>query len=332
MIKNLIFKISFIVCVMFVFSSCVEDDLNPQSIFTDTEELDPTSPTYQLDKFCEDNYLKKYNIQFRYKLQDVGTDMDYNLIPAKYENSIDLAVLTKYLWFDVYDKIVTSDPNFMKKYGPRILHLIGSAAVNPANGTIVLGLAEGGLKVSLFYVNQMDVSSFESLNEFYFLTMHHEFAHILHQTKTYPVSFDQLSTGHYDPTSWQDRIHNVTASLGFVSTYASSEYREDFAETIAHYITDTQEEWDKLLDTASKGWEVQGQSLVEVADNDGVDGKSIILQKVEIARQWFRDSWQMDLDALRAEVQERQNTYSLEVLDELRKQVYEIPVGTESQN
>ena len=220
----------------------------------------------------------------------------------------------------------------MKKYGPRILHLIGSAAVNPANETIVLGLAEGGLKVSLFYVNQMDVSSFESLNEFYFLTMHHEFAHILHQTKTYPVSFDQLSTGHYDPTSWQDRIHNVTASLGFVSTYASSEYREDFAETIAHYITDTQEEWDKLLDTASKGWEVQGQSLVEVADNDGVDGKSIILQKVEIARQWFRDSWQMDLDALRAEVQERQNTYSLEVLDELRKQVYDIPVGTESQN
>ena len=124
----------------------------------------------------------------------------------------------------------------------------------------------------------------------------------------------------------------MTASLGFVSTYASSEYREDFAETIAHYITDTQEEWDKLLDTASKGWEVQGQSLVEVADNDGVDGKSIILQKVEIARQWFRDSWQMDLDALRAEVQERQNTYSLEVLDELRKQVYDIPVGTESQN
>ena len=66
-----------------------------------------------------------------------------------------------------------------------------------------------------------------------------------------------------------------------------------------------------------------------VEDFDGVDGRSIILQKVEIARQWFRDSWNMDLDALRAEVQTRQLNYDIEAL---REQVYGIPTGADAQN
>ena len=95
--------------------------------------------TYQLDKFLRENYLNVYNLDFRYKMQDVGTDMNYNLVPATYANSVDLAVLTKYLWFDVYGKIVY--PDFLKLYGPRIIHLIGSPAYNPTSGTMILGLA-----------------------------------------------------------------------------------------------------------------------------------------------------------------------------------------------
>lgn len=323
------------------FSSC-EEKLDPESIFnTESANLDPYSASYQLDKFCEDNYLKNYNIQFRYKMQDVGADMDYNLVPASYEKSIDLAVLTKYLWFDVYDKVVSAD--FLKLYGPRIIHLIGSPAYNPASGTMILGLAEGGLKVSLFRVNDMDPSSFEDLNEFYFKTMHHEFAHILHQTKSYPREFDQLSTAYYDPMNWGERNLDVCASLGFTSDYASSEAREDFAETIANYITKTDEQWATLLANAELGWvERYDKDGIPVTDpltrkpicdpgedTDGVDGKAVILQKVEIARQWFKDAWNMDLDALRAEVQVRQLNYNLE---ELRKQVLDIPKGADAQN
>ena len=323
------------------FSSC-EEKLDPESIFsTESAKLDPFSASYQLDKFCEDNYLKPYNLQFRYKMQDVGADMDYNLVPAAYEKSVDLAVLTKYLWFDVYDKVVSAD--FLKLYGPRIIHLIGSPAYNPANGTMILGLAEGGLKVSLFRVNTMNVNSFEDLNEFYFKTMHHEFAHILHQTKTYPKEFDQISTTYYDPMGWQERNNNVCASLGFTSDYASSEAREDFAETIANYITKTDAQWNQLLEDAESGWQQQyddeglpvtddftGKPVCDpVEDFDGVDGRSIILQKVEIARQWFRDSWHMDLDALRAEVQTPQLNYDIEAL---REQVYGIPTGADAQN
>lgn len=329
-----IFRTAVVCGLAFSVASC-EDAIEGESIFdTNAEALNPESPTYQLDYFCNEAFLKGYNIQFRYKMQDVGSDMNYNLIPAEYSKSVDLAVLTKYLWFDVYDKVVTSDPNFMKKHSPRIIHLVGSPQVNAANGTITLGLAEGGLKVSLFNVNNMDVNSFESLNEFYFKTMHHEFAHILHQTKTYPKEFDLISVGHYDALGWQNRDSRATASLGFVSPYASSQPREDFAEIIANYITMTDTEWNNLLETAAEPW-FEGDNGAAIAgdpEDDDIDGQAIILQKVDIARTWFRDSWQMDLDALRAEVQARQNSYSLDVLDELRKQVYEVPTGTESQN
>ena len=194
-------------------SSCSEDKLGP-TIFPDVDEtLDPTSYTYQLDTFLLENYLKKYNLTFLYKMPDISTNMNYNLVPATYENSIDLAVLCKYLWFDVYDKIAGED--FLKSYGPRIILLVGSPAYNPTSGTEIVGLAEGGIKVTLFKVNAMNmfINNADMMNEYYFKTMHHEFAHILHQTKTYPNEFNTISIGHYDSNNWQDRSEGQVASL-----------------------------------------------------------------------------------------------------------------------
>ncbi len=234
-------------------SSCSEDDLSPDTIFPEVDEtLDPTSATYQLDKFLRENYLEPYNLEFLYKMKDVSSSMSYNLVPATYENSVDLAVLTKYLWFDAYAEVVGED--FLKSYGPRVIHLIGSPAYNPSSGSMILGLAEGGVKVSLFRVNSMQIDNFDQMNEYYFKTMHHEFSHILHQTKTYPSEFNTLSVGRYDSNNWQDRQDGVCASWGFVSTYASSAYREDFAETIANYIVKTDAQWASILDLARRGW------------------------------------------------------------------------------
>ena len=348
-------------------SSCSEDDLGP-TIFPDVDEtLDPSSYTYKLDKFLRENYLEKYNLTFLYKMPDVSTNMNYNLVPATYENSIDLAVLCKHLWFDVYDKVAGEE--FLKQWGPRIILLVGSPAYDPTAGTETVGLAEGGIKISLFKVNAMNISDFRMMNEYYFKTMHHEFAHILHQTKTYPTEFNTISIGHYDGNNWQYRGNEVTG-LGFVTTYASSEFREDFAETIANYIVKTDEEWNYILDLASRGWatsaeesdldityycyyyypendasqdlvycderfvltvvdedgtvhkyyrtdrDPEGNRIVvyDVEDKDGIDGVEAIMRKVQIARDWLRDQWGVDLDALREEVQYRQATYDINTL------------------
>ncbi len=252
-----IFALLLVATGLLTVTSCSEDKLG-ETIFPEIDEtLDPDSYTYKFDKWLRENYLNVYNLDFRYKMQDVGTDMNYNLVPAKLDNSMKLAVLTKYLWFDVYKDIVNE--NFLKLYGPRIIHLIGSPAYNPTSGTMILGLAEGGIKVSLFRVNDMDINDFNQMNEYYFKTMHHEFTHILHQTKTYPSEFNTLSVGKYDGTNWQDRQDGVVNSLGFVTNYASSEFREDFAETVANYIVKTDGQWARILELAARGWATKSE-------------------------------------------------------------------------
>jgi len=366
-IKYFISALLLVAVTAMTFSSCSEDKLGP-TIFPDVDEtLDPNSYTYKLDKFLKVNYLDKYNLKFLYKMPDISTNMNYNLVPAEYNNAIDLAVLCKHLWFDVYDKVAGED--FLKTYGPRIILLIGSPAINPNSGSEIVGLAEGGIKISLFKVNSMNISDFEQMNELYFHTMHHEFSHILHQTKTYPTEFNTISVGRYDANNWQYRGNEVT-SLGFVTPYGSSEYREDFAETIACFIVYTDTQWNRLMELARRGYATSAsdddldavyysyyyypdndaeQDLVyvderfvvvvtdedgtvhkywrnnrdkdgnrivvyDVIDNDGINGEEAILQKVQIARQWFRDAWNIDLDSLRSEVQTRQATYDINQL------------------
>lgn len=233
-------------------AACSQEEIGPTIFPEVSDEPDPASYTYKFDKWLNENFRDVYNLEFKYLMEDVEADMEYNLVPATYESARDLALLTRYLWYDSYKELTGED--FIKSYGPRILHLVGSPAYEPSTGTVTLGLAEGGLKVTLFNVNTLDVHDVDRLNEYYFRTMHHEFGHILHQTKSYPVEFNLLSTGRYDDSSWQQKQPGYVASLGFITPYASSQAREDFAETIANYLTRPDDQMELLLWMAGKGW------------------------------------------------------------------------------
>lgn len=247
-------------------SSCSEKGLG-DTIFPDvSDELDPNSYTYKFDKWLKENYLDVYNLEFQYRLQDNETNMNYNLEPATLENAVDLAVLAKYMWFDVYEE-VSGSKEFVKMYGPRIIMLVGSPAINPQTGTIIVGLAEGGIKVTLLHVNSMNPMNIYALNGDYFHTMHHEFTHILHQTKTIPREFQLISLGRYDALNWQDRNTGVVHSLGFVTPYGSSEIREDFAEISANYITKTDAEWARIWLEAGRGYATDGDEDSEEMSN-----------------------------------------------------------------
>jgi len=308
-----IIKILFYSLLLLSINSCIKQEDFTESIFSDEPVLNPESETYLFDKWLYDNYLIPFNLDFRYKMQDVGSDISYNLIPATLEKSIDMAILIKYLWFDAYSKVVSED--FLKYNGPRIIHLIGSPAYNPAHGTILLGTAEGGIKVTLYRCNELSSSNIDVMNEFYFKTMHHEFAHILHQQKTFPKEFEKFTAGYYDPTGWQFRTDSEAASLGCVSPYGSSQPREDFVEVIAIYIVKTDAQWNHILDLASKpGIDSSGQV---VPNNLKMRGDEIIKAKLEIARKWLDEAWGIDLQALREDVQERQKH-----IDEVLNQKY----------
>lgn len=251
------------------FTSCKEEDMG-DTIFDTTEKpLDPESYTYELDYFLQENFLKPFNIKFQYRMADVSINMDYNLVPCEYDKAVDMAVLTKYFWLDVFSE--TCGDDFLKLYAPRIIHLIGSAAVNPTTGTEEKGLAESSTKLTLYKINKLDLNDTNSMYNDYFTTIYRVYAQILCQNKNYPVEFNEISLAQYDASSWIDKEDSVMLSAGLITPYASSGYSTDFAETMANYIMHSPEEWNALLNTATFGWEIitttkEPQGMVEGID------------------------------------------------------------------
>lgn len=270
-----------IVATVAAFSSCRGGDNFTDSVFdTEVPVVDPTKATYPFDQWLYDNFVVPYNVDVKYRFDLSASDMNFQLTPADYNRSQLLAHFIRYLFYDVYTKFAGDD--FMKKYGPRIFHFIGSSGYSPTTGTEVLGTASGGVKITLYNVNEMkpysdgvtyagdDVSV---LNERYFHTMHHEFSHILHQTKSYPVTFGQVTSGSYDPINWQDRDSVWTHQNGYVTHYASSATYEDFVETLSCIITDTKHRWmNRIINAASMGVR-QGdkEDILVLIDSLGID-------------------------------------------------------------
>lgn len=276
-------KYIYILCMtagLMTLSSCGEDNPTGESIFVDQQAENQND----FDKWIYKNYTLPYNIKLIYKMQDIEADYDYTLAPADFEKSIKLAHIVKYAWMEAYDEV--AGINFTRVYVPKILHFIGSPAYEQDTGTMVLGTAEGGLKVTLFMINSLTISR-AYLNTYYFKTMHHEFAHILHQTKSYDPDFDLISEGLYVNGDWYYYSDSEAHQLGFVTPYASSEATEDIAEMTAMYITKTATEWDAIITDA------------------GEDGGAIINKKLEMVKKYMQESWGIDLDELRKVVQRR---------------------------
>ena len=362
------FRIAFMalaVSIALGMGSCSDDDFT-DSIFDDTEyPLDRTLATFPLDTFVKKNFLEPYNLRYLYKMQDVGSNMEYNLVPCTYEQSVTLAVLCKYLWYDVYKENVGEE--FLKMYSPRIIHVIGSPAFNPSSGTMLLGTAEGGLKITLYNANALQPNDIDLLNEWFFKTMHHEFSHILNQRFNRPTDFDLISNGLYNSVSWQDTPDSVALSQGFISPYGSSQQREDWVEVIANYIVKDTVYWNQMMETASYQWElvtdvdatewrtfngkvsqgladrdtvgyyvrttstsgnsdatyaIQRKAVQRDADNhyavpdengdivylhtQGFIGKDVIQEKLKYVRDWLKENFNYDLEAVRMGVQRRQ--------------------------
>jgi len=290
-----IYQIALLSVLLLGFASCEKDKFG-ESIFIDPVK-DTTTYTYPFDQWLRQYYTIPYNVDFRYRLDDNGTDPNYNVVPVSMSKADTIAHLALYLWYDVYDSVAT--PGFLYENGPRIIQLIGSAMINAAQGTEKLGQAEGGIKITLMKINKMQTNDIDQLNEYIFKTMHHEFSHILHQKKTYPKEFEQISAADYNPDGWQYTKDYEAWQMGFASPYGGSQAREDFVEIIANYIVKS---------------DAQLENMLNVAGQDGKKGRAILIQKIGICRDWLADKWQLDLDALRAEVQKRQNNMDWDMI------------------
>jgi len=271
----------FIVILAITLCSCKDDtpDVNHSIFDTSTPALN------SFDEWLRQNYVAPYNIRVYYRLRDIETDFDYNVIPADIEKAKQMAWLLKYLWLEAYAEVAADGMHFVRANVPRILHFIGSAEWDES--TKRLGVAEGGLKITITEVN--DLIPKQITEQYFFSTIHHEFGHILIQTKDFPAEFKAISAGSYMPAQWYNRSETDAARAGFVTQYAGAQPGEDFVEVLSRYITWSETQWENKLTQA------------------GTFGRTVILLKLGMVKEYMKNRWDVNIDELRSVIKRRAN-------------------------
>ena len=72
--------------------SCSSDDIDSKSVIT-TDSYEQND----FDKWLEENFRNPYNIDFKYRYEEIESDLNYYTVPAEYWQAVKLAHLVKYL-------------------------------------------------------------------------------------------------------------------------------------------------------------------------------------------------------------------------------------------
>jgi substrate import-associated zinc metallohydrolase lipoprotein len=191
------------------------------------------------DNWLADNFTKPYNIEVKYRWDPFEVPINKTLVPPEVDKVRPTMEAVKAIWIEPYIKEAGLD--FIKKFCPKQYILVGSANWN-TDGTIILGTAEGGRKVVLYQINDFDKKNIAGVKEMLH-TIHHEFAHILHQNVLYPLAFKQITPGTYT-SNWYNNTEEQALDLGYITSYAMSSPDEDFVEMLSVMLVSGKDEFD----------------------------------------------------------------------------------------
>lgn len=258
-------------------ASCAHEDQPKES------QLDFSVPQKtELDNWIGTNFLSPYNINVYYEWNQNLVDENRYLYPPQGAKVQPAMEVVKKIWIDSYSTIGGKD--FVKKIAPREFVLVGGVNLN-TNGTVTLGLAEAGQRVSLFQVDNLNKKSRSSVTQFIH-TIQHEYVHILNQTKPFDEqAWAKLTPSGYT-TTWYTEAIATSRSLGFITSYARLNIYEDFAETAATILTSSKAEYDAIL-----------ASITDVNARNNIKAKEALVVK------YYKDSFNIDFYALRDEAQ-----------------------------
>jgi substrate import-associated zinc metallohydrolase lipoprotein len=218
------------VLILIVNASCdKEDDVNAP-IITHTPSEDA------LDQYIQTNYTDEYGIAVRYKFVDRYVDQNKRVTPPKLEVVQPMLDFLNEYWIEPFTTVANGDA-FFRDHVPAEVIFIGSTIYN-ADGTVTLGTADAGARITLTEVNFIDVEDdawiFRQLG-----TIYHEFAHIMHQRYNLPAGWQNISPqGYTSLGSWYNLTDDEALQRGFVSPYGTSTFNEDFAELVAFLLYD----------------------------------------------------------------------------------------------
>lgn len=197
-----------------------------------------------IDEWLAQNFTKPFNIDVKYRWDPFEVPLDKTLVPPLVSKVQPTMEAVKKIWIDPYIKVAGED--FIKRFCPKQYVLVGSANWN-TDGTIVLGTAEGGRKVILYQINNFDKKNVPVVKEMLH-TIHHEFAHILHQNILYPIAYKQITPGTYT-SNWYNISEEEALNFGYVTSYSMLNPDEDFVEMVATLLVDGQAVFNARLAT-----------------------------------------------------------------------------------
>lgn len=187
-----------------------------------------------LDKFIEENFRKEYGMAIRYRFVDRYIQPTQRVAPPRLSVVMPMLNFIQKFWVDPFMEVPNGEAYF-RAYVPSEVVLLGGFIYN-SNGTVTLGTADAGAQITFTNVNGLDLADkeWEALQ---LQTVYHEFAHIVHQRNKLPDAFETIaSTGYTSAGSWFTLTDEEALIRGFVSPYATSSPNEDFAESVAFYL------------------------------------------------------------------------------------------------
>ena len=282
-----LFALVLIILGSLVSTGCYKDESVEAPVKAQTPSEDP------IDIYIQTNFLDAYGVAVRYKFVDRYVDPDKRVAPPLREVvEPTLDFLTEF-WVNPFIN-VQNGRRFFENHVPAEVVLIGSLMYND-DGTVTLGTADAGARITLTDVNSIDLNDQEwlylQLNVIY-----HEFAHIVHQRYNLPTNWQDISPeGYTSVGSWYTLSDEEALQRGFVTPYATATYNEDFAETVA-YITFYPEFYERYMTDEEN-----------CADNDCVarnEGRALLRRKYAAVLSHYEQVTGVDLLDVRAIVQD----------------------------
>jgi len=267
--KKNILALSLLAAVAAGFTACSDDNLSSESVIKPSKAADTV-----FDKWLYKNFVVPYNIQIQWRYEDNESDMSYYDVPADSAQSVELAHIVKYTCVEAYTEAAGID--FTRRFFPKLFSFLGEFEYGN-NGSIKLGTAEGGKKIRLLGVNHLD------------------------KVKNNRTALGKITPTGYVNDSWlSEKYGTGYEKRGFVTAYSQKEEREDFAEVVSTYIISTDAQWNAILKKAT----IVDTNGAEAKDQPGV---TAIEKKLEIAKRYYKETFNVDLDKVRDTVIEREN-------------------------
>jgi substrate import-associated zinc metallohydrolase lipoprotein len=232
---------------------------------------DKWTPT-QIDKWLFDSLTVPYNIAVKYKWDQFELDISRTLVPPDEAKVIPLWRVLNDVWIKPY--VAEAGKVFFNKFSPKNFILSGSNSFND-DGSLILGTAEGGRKIVLYAVNRFRVKGDPDYNaatdsafikKYFIETIHHEFGHILHTNIMYPQAFKKVNPDIYNGQNWINVTDIEARRDGFITSYASSGFDDDFVETIALLLVNGKPGFDYIVNSIPVGVSINGTTRTQAQE------------------------------------------------------------------